>query len=316
MRKFAPAEVAAYFRIPIDQIDEENSMKNHRPKLKPCFRAALQSDGTLELLVYEEIGIDWWTGEGVTASTVKQQIDGAGNYSKIAVRINSPGGDAFEGVAIFNLLRAQGKPVDVFVDGIAASAASIIAMAGDTRTMGGGAMLMIHNAWASCTGYAEDMRKMGDTLDKVSGSVADIFVARAGLTAEKSKELMDAESWLTAAESMELGLATAVAEPLPGDELALALAKSFKALKRLKQVPAALKNDEPEPEGAARNQDGDCSCYCAQCSIGNCAGCACDGCDSVNCDADSCNCANNAGMKAPLDIYERELEAVELSLRT
>jgi ATP-dependent protease ClpP protease subunit len=251
-------------------------MHNH-PKLKPCFRAAVKSDGTLELLVYEEIGIDWWTGEGVTAASVKEQIDAAGIFSKIAVRINSPGGDAFEGVAIFNVIRAQGKPVNVFVDGIAASAASIVAMAGDTRTMGSGAMLMIHNAWSSCVGYAEDMRKMADTLDKVSASVASIYVERGGITAEKAKQLMDAESWLSGTDALELGLATALAEPEPDDgAAALALARSFKALKRLKKVPAVLTaEDDPEPAPEPEPEEED----------------------------------------APLDLYERELEAMELTLQ-
>ena len=120
---------------------------------------------------------------------MKQQIDEAGPFTRLAVRINSPGGDAFEGVAIHNLLRAQGKPVDVYVDGIAASAASIIAMAGDTRSMGSNTMMMIHNAWSSCTGYADDMRKMADTLDRVSTAVAQTYIDRAGLSKDDVKDL-------------------------------------------------------------------------------------------------------------------------------
>jgi ATP-dependent Clp protease, protease subunit len=217
-----------------------------RSKPMPRFSAAVKPDGTLELLVYEDIGVDWWSDTGVTAKTVKAEIDAAGAFSKIAVRINSPGGDAFEGVAIFNLLRAQGKPIAVFVDGIAASAASIVAMAGDTRTMGAGAMLMIHNAWSTCVGYAEDMRKMADVLDSVSSSVAETYITRAGLTAEKTKELMDGESWLNAAASVELGLATGIAAQGDDDGSALALARSFKALSRLRAVPEILKTEEPE----------------------------------------------------------------------
>jgi ATP-dependent Clp protease, protease subunit len=284
-------------------------MKNQR-KPTPFFRAATKPDGTLELLIYEDIGADWWTGTGVTAKSIKQEIDSAGAYTKIVVRINSPGGDAFEGVAIFNVLRTQGKPVEVFVDGIAASAASIVAMCGDTRVMGSGAMLMIHNAWSSCVGYADDMRKMADTLDKVSASVADIYVERAGLTADKAAELMNAESWLNAAASVELGLATGVAGPDAGDATALALARSFKALKRLKAVPPALTEEAP------KDQDG-CSCYCAGCTMGNCPDCNCSGCDSMDCENTDCLCASNTMETAvPLSIFEQELEAIELTLRT
>lgn len=286
-------------------------MKNNRRKPTPLFRASLQSDGTLELLVYEDIGVDWWTGNGITAKTIKQEIDTAGPFTKIAVRINSPGGDAFEGVAIYNVLRAQGKPIAVFVDGIAASAASVIAMAGDTRVMGSGAMLMIHNAWSSCVGYAEDMRKMADVLDKVSASVAETYITRAGMTADKAKELMDAESWLGAAESVELGLATGIAEPEPEDASAMALARSFKALTRLKKVPDVLKQDDSDPEDAA-----ECTCTCSGCADGVCSQCDCSGCSSMNCTAANCLCAQGTEDKAAgLTIFEAELEAMEMGLR-
>jgi ATP-dependent Clp protease, protease subunit len=256
---------------------------NMKPRVKaPTFRAALQSDGTLELLVYEEIGENFWSGGGVTAKTVKQQIDQAGPHTAIAVRVNSPGGDAFEGVAIHNLLRAQGKPVNVYVDGIAASAASIIAMAGDTRVMGSNAMMMIHNAMSSCFGYADDMRKMADTLDRVSSSIRQTYIDRAGLTADHAKELMDAESWLSAQDCVAEGLATGIAEDDENDDAAMALARGFKVLKHMKALPASLRSEKG---------DGDaCSCLCEQCENGNCKGCDCAGCDSANCGAEACDC--------------------------
>jgi ATP-dependent protease ClpP protease subunit len=278
-----------------------NQQKNRlvAAKLKPQFKASVQPGGVLELLVYEDIGLDWWSGEGVTAKTVKQSIDEAGIFTSISVRINSPGGDAFEGVAIYNLLRAQKKPVNVFVDGLAASAASIIAMAGDTITMGNNAMLMIHNAWSGCQGYASDMRKMADLLDKVSASVAQTYIDRAGLSAEEVKELMDAESWLNAQESLDKGLATAIAQNDENDDAAMALAKSFKALKRLNKVPDALKNDE--------NDDAACSCPCASCMQGDCMACDCDGCESDGCTAEMCDC----GTSSPDDAAAVEIELME-----
>ncbi|HEY2417855.1 MAG TPA: head maturation protease, ClpP-related, partial [Steroidobacteraceae bacterium] len=202
-------------------------------KLQPCFRAALQSDGTLELLVYEDIGENFWTGGGVTAKTVKQQIDAAGAFERIAVRINSPGGDAFEGSAILSLLKAQKKPVAVYVDGIAASAASIIAMAGDTITMGRTAMMMIHNAWSVCMGSAVEMRKAADVLDKISASMALAYVARSGMSAEAVKAIMDADTWMSAEECVQQGFATAIADDQDG-EAAMALARSFRSLAKLK----------------------------------------------------------------------------------
>jgi ATP-dependent protease ClpP protease subunit len=284
---------------------------------KPVFRASLQSDGTLELLVYEEIGENVWFGGGVTAKTVKQQLDQAGPYSRMAVRINSPGGDAFEGIAIHNLLRAQGKPIDVYVDGIAASAASVIAMAGDTRTMGSGAMMMIHNAWCSCTGYADDMRHMADTLDKVSGAVAETYVKRAGLSEKSAHDLMDAESWLSAEECVKNGLATAIAEDDENDDAAMALARSFKSLTRLAKLPEKLRVD-------AEDGDDACQCYCAPCQDGRCNECECRGCDAENCGANNCSCAgasNNNTEKpaervpADFSVLEAELGLIEANNR-
>ena len=278
---------------------------------KPTFRASLQSDGTLELLVYEEIGENFWTGGGVTAKTVKQQLDQAGPYSRLSVRVNSPGGDAFEGIAIHNLLRAQGKPIDVFVDGIAASAASVVAMAGDTRTMGTGAMMMIHNAWTSCVGYAEDMRKMADTLDGVSGAVAETYVKRAGLSQEQAKSLMDAESWLGAQDCVANGLATGIAEDDENDDAAMALARSFKSLARMAKLPEKLR---------AGTADGDdaCECYCAPCQDDRCNECECRGCDAENCGASNCECAGSEsadGAEAAAPDAKAELSRLQDQLR-
>lgn len=278
---------------------------------KPLFRASLQSDGTLELLVYGEIGQDYWTGAGITAGTVKEQIDQAGPHTSIAVRINSPGGDAFEGIAIHNLLRAQGKPVAVYVDGIAASAASVIAMAGDTRVMGSSAMMMIHNAWSACQGYASDMRKMADTLDRVSASVAQAYVDRAGLSQDQAQGLMDAESWLSAQECVDLNLATGIAEVGEEDSAsAMAMARRFKALARMKNVPSSLRNDEG---------DGDpCDCTCQACQDGNCSACDCQGCEATNCGAQACNCssdsAENASNLSDLSLFEAQLELIDHNL--
>jgi ATP-dependent Clp protease, protease subunit len=219
-----------------------------KAKLKPMFRASLKADSrTLELEVYEEIGLNWWDGSGVTAKGVKEQLDTTEGYDRIAVRINSPGGDAFEGVAIMNLLKAQKKPVDVFVDGIAASAASIIAMAGDTITMGKSAMMMVHNAWTVCAGDGEDMRKCAEMLDRISASIGQAYMSRTGKSAGEIKSIMDAETWMNGEECVAEGFATAVAEDGDADS-ALALAKSFRSLAKMKNVPEKLKAQDAADE--------------------------------------------------------------------
>jgi ATP-dependent protease ClpP protease subunit len=265
-------------------------------KTKAQFRASLQTDGTLELLVYEDIGENWWDGSGVTAKAVKQQLEANPNYSRIAVRINSPGGDAFEGIAILNLLKAQKRPVNVFIDGIAASAASIIAMAGDTITMGSSAMMMIHNAWTVCMGDGDDMRKCGDTLDRISESVGQAYVDKTGKTAKEVKSLMDAETWMGAQECVDNGFATAVASD--SDDDAMALAKSFRSLAKMKHLPEQLK----APKANAEENDGPCICTCGACAEGDCDDCNCTGCDVENCGSTVCDCAS--GVTSGDDIVE------------
>src|SRR5436305_9007606 len=136
------------------------------PRLRTPRFSARTTNSVMEILVYEQIGANW-DGTGVSVANVKAKLDGS-KYDSVHIRINSPGGDAFEGVAIKNLLQSTGKPVLVTVDGLAASAASIIAMAGDRIEMGEGSMLMIHNAWSLAVGDAREMRKTADTREKVS----------------------------------------------------------------------------------------------------------------------------------------------------
>lgn len=210
-------------------------------KLKPFFAAAKSADGNaLELTVYEDIGADWF-GDGITAKTVKQQIDDAGAINRISLRINSAGGDAFEGIAIYNLLRAQNKFIDVNVDGIAASAASIIAMAGDSITMGPNAMMMIHNAWMMCYGDARLLRQQADVLDRVSEAIAQTYIHRTGKSADEVKALMDAESWLGAQECLDAGFCTAIAES--DDGRALAVVAGSPRFGKLRNLPDKLKDN-------------------------------------------------------------------------
>ena len=254
-------------------------MHRNRAKLVPQFKASLQPSGVLELLVYEEIGENYWTGGGVTAKSVKQSLDAAGSFDSVSLRINSPGGDAFEGAAIYSLLKASGKPVNVFVDGIAASAASIIAMAGETITMSNVAMMMVHNAWSFCNGDGDDMRKCADTLDKVSASIAQAYVAKTGKTADEIKAIMDEESWMGAQECVDEGFATGIAAPAEKDEEAMALASSFRSLTRMKKVPAEL-----APKADADDVDPLCGCPCGPCQDGNCTGCMTEDCSYEDCD--------------------------------
>ena len=173
---------------------------------KSIKSAAPKADGEIEIL--GEIGDSGWGGEFTTAKMVKDQLKAIGK-APVLVTINSPGGDAFEGVAIYNLLREHSAKITVNVLGLAASAASIIAMAGDTVKMGEGAFLMIHSSSGIVIGNEADMREFADLLEKIDSAVAKLYAARTGKSENDIVSMMKKETWLSAAEAVKAGFADA-----------------------------------------------------------------------------------------------------------
>lgn len=158
-----------------------------------------------EIYIYDPIGESIWQ-DTTSAKSLAKQI-AALDVDELHVYINSPGGDAWDGLAIMNALRRHRAHVTITVDALAASAASVIAMAADHLVMNRGAELMIHDPWTWTDGNAEDLRKVADTLDKLADSYAAAYAARAGGAAGEWRELMRAESWFTAEEAVTAGLA-------------------------------------------------------------------------------------------------------------
>ncbi len=179
----------------------------HHPKPKGRIEIRGADDGTAEILIYEEIGFDWWTGDGMTAKRFHEELQALGDVQQINVRIDSPGGDVFDALAIYNQITRHNATVAVDIDGMAASAASVIAMAGDSVNMGQGSMLMIHDAMWVAIGNAQEMRDVAEILDKVDGEIATIYAAKAGGSAKHFRDLMDVETWLNAEEAVSEGLA-------------------------------------------------------------------------------------------------------------
>lgn len=157
-----------------------------------------------------EIDIIGSIGWDVTVSDISRQIKDAAP-GPLAVHINSPGGAVFDGIAIATMLRRHGD-VTAYIDGLAASAASVIAIGAQKRIMAPGTLLMIHNPWSFAGGNAGDLRKEADVLDVIAGEVAKLYADASGgaLSVEKARELMDAETWFTAEQAMEYGLVHAV----------------------------------------------------------------------------------------------------------
>lgn len=168
------------------------------------FRAA---GDTAEVLVYDEIGFF-----GITAQEFMGRLQ-AIDAETIHLRVNSPGGDVFDGLAIANALRAHPAHVVTHVDGLAASIASIIALAGDEIRMADNAFLMIHDPWTIGMGNAAEFRKLAGTLDKIGGVLADTYRAKSGASVEQVAAWMGDETWFTAAEAVAAGLADAAEDP-------------------------------------------------------------------------------------------------------
>lgn len=167
------------------------------------LKAAASDDNTIS--VFDVIGQDYW-GEGVTAKRIAGALRSM-NGADVTVNINSPGGDMFEGLAIYNLLREYQGKVTVKVLGLAASAASIIAMAGDDIQIGRGAFLMIHNCWVVAIGNRHDFAAMVEYLEPFDNAMADIYSARSGLDSDAVKQMMDGETYIGGSDAIEKGLA-------------------------------------------------------------------------------------------------------------
>ena len=164
------------------------------------------ADGKATIRLHDVIG-DYWAM--TTSADVAATID-AIDADEITVSINSPGGNIFDGVAIYNALRAHPARIVTRVDGLAASIASVIAQAGDERQMMGGSQMMIHNAWGVAIGDAPDMRKMAEVLDHQNLVIAEIYAQHSATDAAELLDLMAAETWYTASTAVDSGLADVV----------------------------------------------------------------------------------------------------------
>jgi ATP-dependent Clp endopeptidase proteolytic subunit ClpP len=203
------------------------------------YSVKMQASGDAEIYIYEEIGEGWFGG--VSANQFAKDIKALAEPKNITLRLNSPGGDVFDGIAIYNILKLCKSKITVMVDGVAASIAAVIAMAGNEIIMAENAMMMIHNAWGMQVGTAEDMRKMADLLEKTNVSIRDTFASRTGLSAETIANLMAGETWMSSKECKEYGFADTISE-----NIKIAAYFDFKKF-HYRNVPVAL--------AAAQNSD-------------------------------------------------------------
>ena len=194
--------------LAVERIAASPKDSHNKKSASPEVRCQLQdvSDTEATLLIYDEIGENWWGG-GVSSRQVIEDIAEL-DVETLHVRINSGGGSATEGVAIFNAIgRLKDTKVVTYVDALAASAASIIMLAGDEIVVERAALIMIHDPWGIEIGTADDMRKMAEILDKHADQLAGLYAARTGDSREDMRALMAEETWLDGPEAVEMGMA-------------------------------------------------------------------------------------------------------------
>lgn len=202
--------------------------------MQTWYNLKAAADKTPVLSIFDDIG-----AYGVSAKSFLNDLRTV-TTDEVDVEINSPGGDVFAGLAIYNGLRASGKKINVKVLGLAASAASLVAMAGDTIEMPENAFMMIHNPWGFAMGGADEMRNTADVLDKISTGLVSTYAKRTGKTDQEITALLDAETWMTAQEAVDAGFATSVTP-------ALAVKASYSEDRLPENVRLAFKAQAPAP---------------------------------------------------------------------
>lgn len=213
----------------------------------------------LELYIYTDVRgdyYDWWERKFVESTTsaeyFRKELEKYPDVREINIFINSLGGSVMEGTAIYNQLRRHPAHKTVYVDGFACSIASVIAMAGDTIIMPKNTMMMIHNAWTYAEGNAAELRKIADDLDTMNEAAMQAYLVKAGdkLSEERLKEMLDAETYLTAAQCIEYGLADEFAE----DEADMESARQMLAQKSAERMAAEQMQQRQEKAIAALNK--------------------------------------------------------------
>lgn len=223
-------------------VPPKNSTKMSKPLAsapdKSWFQMKATSETSADIYIYDEIG-----GWGISARRFTEDLISLGNINHINLHIHSPGGEVFEGIAIYNQLKNHNATITVYIDGLAASMASVIAMVGTEIIMPTNAMMMIHKPWGVSWGDANDMRDYADLLDKVENVLIPAYMEKTGKTKEEIEAMLGEETWLTAEECVEHGFANTVIEPVK------AMASlSSKRIEEFKSMPNPLKNSLTEPK--------------------------------------------------------------------
>lgn len=199
-----------------------------------------------EIIIYGDIVSYQWDDTDVSATSFKDELDTLGDVNQLDVYINSGGGSVFEGIAIYNMLKRHKAKVNIYVDALAASIASVIAMSGDTIFMPKNSMMMIHNAWTYSVGNADELRKAADDLDRINESSNQAYRERnLTISEDELQSLLDAETWLSADECLQYGLCD---EVIQSNEAVAQVSKHM--LKTYQKAPETIENMVETPQKA------------------------------------------------------------------
>lgn len=202
-----------------------------------------RDEKTGELTLYGEISDVSWYGDEVTPVTFREDLKALGTMNRLNVYVNSPGGDVFAGFTIYNIIRRCAEEIVAHVDGMAASAASVICMAADKIVMPKNATMMIHEALAGKQyGNKHQFRKIADELDRIDGQIADIYAARCGIDKKTAADMMEAETWMSGEEAYAAGFCDEV-----DDLKAVACAGIEKYENLYHHMPKAVKQEPQAP---------------------------------------------------------------------
>lgn len=196
-----------------------------------------KADKTGEIYIYGDIVSYKWDDSDVTAKSFKDDLDALDDIDTLNIYINSAGGSVFQGQAIYSILKRHKAHKNVYIDGIAASIASVIAMAGDAIFMPKNAMMMIHRPWTIAIGNVDDMLAAAEALEKIGIAIKATYMERFNQGEDKLQELLDAETWLTADECLEYGLCDEVT-----GEKQIAASLNSEVLSKYRNVPDFLKS--------------------------------------------------------------------------
>ncbi|WP_166304284.1 head maturation protease, ClpP-related [Bradyrhizobium sp. 2S1] len=220
--------------------------------MRRWFSMRKLDDKAGEILIYDEIGKSFWNDDAMSAKNFDDELKAMGDVETVNLRINSPGGDALDGIAIHNQIKNHPATFTATIDGIAASAASIIAVAADKIVMPENAFLLIHGASGFAMGNAQDMRAMADDLGRLDTSIVATYAKRSGQDEKKIAAIMNEDRLMDAKEAKELGLADEIK-----DAVKMAAKFSLRLLPEnaAKQFKGVVKSVEPEPPPARTEKE-------------------------------------------------------------